>query len=418
MWVVLSHLPLFLSVSFAEGVVQDKDVLDVALLRTEEIEVPIPRATQKLYARTVTAKGEVLGGLVRREPPHVSGYDRIPVRANGAEVEKEEAEEYTSEEGSFANLDNQSIVPLAVQTHGQYLPSEPDVFKVADGIGLTSPNTAETNRELTRRIELQDSFALFLVLVVFGVTVASTCVIVYQGADDRSPIAFYSDPTSHLPRLTCPSCEEDAFLSAFNGQPQEVGLRVVGMRRDEAASHVSAWLHTFQRAIPIRNMASSVLFDIRLDLAPFISVSDLEEQEAAKLNRYLESSNPLEVLVLQKHVFWADWEDVATNIRQRLRSVGFAGDIDVRLEAREEMIIRRNDTWCNFVRNPVTKMLALLSVLGFTVWVPYVWWRSKKTKLQSKFKINVDPAGYWVLLADGLDSVTGFHSGTEHVGAR
>ena len=81
-----------------------------------------------MYARTVTAKGEVLGGLVRREPPHVSGYDRIPVRANGAEAEKEKAEAYTSEEDSYANLDNQSIVPLAVQTHGQYLPSEPDVF--------------------------------------------------------------------------------------------------------------------------------------------------------------------------------------------------------------------------------------------------------------------------------------------------
>jgi len=104
------------------------------------------------------------------------------------------------------------------------------------------------------------------------------------------------------------------------------------------------------------------------------------------------------------------WEDVATNIRQRLRTLGFHGDVDVRFDSHDEVKIYKNNKWPNFVRNRVTQALVVISIIGSFFWLPYVWIRMKTTRVESTFRISLDPARYWELISEGLNAADGFHS--------
>lgn len=154
----------------------------------------------------------------------------------------------------------------------------------------------------------------------------------------------------------------------------------------------------------------SIIFDFSLDLSSFISgqgslASDAEEQ---KLCQHLASDNPLQIAVLRKKVTWSNWGDVATNIRQKLRSGGFSGDLEIRFDSEEEMRIYRNHRFQNFVRAPVTHVLAVLSGVGPLFWYPYLYFRTSIVHIETQFKIEVDLSRYWDMIAVGLSPEHGF----------
>mmetsp|Transcript_46875 Transcript_46875/g.108386 ORF Transcript_46875/g.108386 Transcript_46875/m.108386 type:complete len:245 (-) Transcript_46875:147-881(-) len=239
-----------------------------------------------------------------------------------------------------------------------------------------------------------------MLLFAFWITVLVSCLSVYRFADDPSPVYFYSDPKNCRQRLICTSLDAESFLQVFNAQPQTARLRILGRR---SCTRSSRHLLLFQ---------DPVLFDVALDLTPFLAGEGRlrSEGDAAVLEKHLTACNPLEVLILGKHVEWASWEDVATNIRQHLRTLGFLGEVEVRLEAREELLVYRNHPWQNFVRSRLTHCLVLLSLVGGFVWVPYLWIRMKTVRVESRFEINLDLERYWELLAAGLHASEGFQS--------
>merc|ERR1712113_272666 len=185
-------------------------------------------------------------------------------------------------------------------------------------------------------------------------------------ADDPSPVLFYSDPKfSHTvqQRLICSSADVEAFLRTFNTQPQCARLRIIGrsspvvdlrglirgLRFRELAWHARqrfSSIITMRRPRRDARLPSwdAIMFDVSLDLTPFVTGDGrlASELDAARLEQHLCARNPLEVLLLRKQVEWPCWEDIATNVRQRLRALGFPGEVEVRLEAREEVLVYRN----------------------------------------------------------------------------
>lgn len=305
-------------------------------------------------------------------------------------------------------------------------PPENDVEKLGEGIGAMAYERAPTgsrsfNYEIRKRLQLQDVATIGLLLAVFALTVMLSCCSVYQVAEDPSPAAYYSQPKFyHQSRVICDSADVDAFLTAFNTQPQNVRLRIIGWNPEPGGfrrflrtlnAH-SARSRGLANLLPMRQRRRlPILFDVALDLAPFITGDGrLSDDNLAILQKYLNTKNRLETLLIQKRVDWPVWEDVATNIRQRLRTLGFPGDVEVRFEAHDEILIYQNHKWSNFVRNRVTQALVVISIVGSAFWLPYVWFRSKTTKVETRFRINVDPSRYWELVSEGLSAAEGFQS--------
>lgn len=304
-------------------------------------------------------------------------------------------------------------------------PPETQVEKLGEGIGAMAYERSPTgsrviNHDLRQRLQLQDYATIYLLLSVFALTVLLSCCSVYQVADDPSPAAYYSEPKNYQPRVICESKDVDAFLAAFNTQPQNVRLRIIG--RNPEPGGFRRFLRTLNAhttrprglaaLLPMRQRRRlSVLFDVALDLTPFITGDGrLSDENLLILQQYLNSKNRLETVLIQKKVDWVLWEDVATNIRQRLRTLGFPGEVEVRFEAQDEVLVYQNHKWSNFVRNRVTQALVVISIIGSAFWLPYVMVRSKTTKVETRFRINVDPSRYWELVSDGLSAAEGFQS--------
>mmetsp|Transcript_60068 Transcript_60068/g.143087 ORF Transcript_60068/g.143087 Transcript_60068/m.143087 type:complete len:538 (-) Transcript_60068:78-1691(-) len=303
-------------------------------------------------------------------------------------------------------------------------PQEPSLMKAVEGIGASafarSPVGSRTlDRELRTRLEVQDLSALLFLAAGLAMTVLVTCFSVYKSAEDESPALFYTDPSRGQVRLLCESVEVPDFLEAFNAAPRGASLRIIGwMDEPQGRSGcfcdcLCRWLRWLVYSCvgwPSRSLGHDTAeFDVVLDLAPFVAgEGDLKPEDANLLERLLHSGNPLLEIVLQKKVQWKMWEDVATNIRQRLRTLGFRGHIEILLETQDEVVIYRNHHWSNFVRNPVTHALAVLSVVGIFLWKPYVWMRTQRVKVPTYFSINIEPARYWELLVAGLDRRYGF----------
>jgi len=277
----------------------------------------------------------------------------------------------------------------------------------------------DMNHELRQRLATQDRATVVILIFVLSMAVFVSCLGVYQFADDPSLVAFYSDPKYNHQRLLCSSVDMDNFLEAFNSPPQNTVLRIRGRhsgppRRSWFSRDLQADGRRWGRWLLLPNrrplLDESIIFDSSLDLTTFLSGdSDFaSDEDVTKLEQHILTDNPLEILVLRKKVIWDNWIDVATNIRQKLRSEGFQGEIQLAFDRQEDMRIYRNNRWQNFVRMPITHILAVLSCLGVFAWIPYIYSRSKVVVVETHFHVEMDVERYWEMLAEGLSVQDGF----------
>lgn len=343
---------------------------------------------------------------------------------------------------SGVSLDGSALAAGDASHVWRHLPEEsPEeiMFHLGDGVGsMEFDRMADRSmdHEFRRRLEVQDAATLLLLTAAFALTITVSCLSIYHVADDHSPVLFYTDPkfsgqtVQH--RLVCSSTDTQTFLDVFNTQPQIARLRIVGKRKCESnADGLFGVLRLREISRQLRLWSCSVLmperspspdarlpswdgpsFDVSLDLAPFITSDGrlFSDTDRAALEKHLHAQNPLEVMLLSKHVEWPCWEDMATNVRQRLRALGFPGDVEVRLEATEEVLIFRNHPWQNFVRSRITQALVLLSLVGAVLWFPYLWMRMRTVRVESRFRISLDLTQYWEHLSDGLHPTEGFRA--------
>jgi len=311
--------------------------------------------------------------------------------------------------------------PLGAGTAARALMRLGDRVALPFGGGDSSMAPASVD-DYRQRLEAQDVAVVVLLLAAFALTLLVSFGVAHWAARDPSPVVFYSDTkyARAVPsRVVCTSADADAFLRAFNTQPQTARLRIIGRAGGEEevggffccgrlccwVQRWLRWLSDFASRQRARQMPlqppDDVAFDLSLDLTPFVAADGrlASDADAHLLHQHLSAQNPLEIIVLRKQVVWPNWEDVATNAKQTLRGLGFAGTVDVRLEGHEEIVVFRNNPWQNFVRSPASQALVLLSLVGAVVWIPYLWVRQRTVRVESHFSVNVDMKRYWDLLS-------------------
>ncbi|CAK9038985.1 unnamed protein product [Durusdinium trenchii] len=278
------------------------------------------------------------------------------------------------------------------------------------GAGTGKP---EMDRDIIRRMRYQDKLVLGLMVAAYFIALLFTASLAYRQATNNSPVRFYADP--RVEALMIDSSDLDDFIWTFIQPPKTVQLCVQGLMPLPAllahlAENVVEWQGGYYRHI----------FSFSLDLTPFLvhaepqdrsttsAESDsvaggISEDEIKLLRRFLqENTNELATVKLMKEVHWDCWEELATNIKQKIRQRGFEGLIHVCWTNTETLTVYQNNSWANFLHMSVTRVLLGLSVFGYLWYLPYMWWRQKGPQLHPQFRVNMDIAEYWQLIGDKI----------------
>lgn len=281
---------------------------------------------------------------------------------------------------------------------------------------LEVPEGSNYNQRQLQRINLQDQAVLLMLLIVYHVTLAIGLSLTYRMAMNASPVRYYAFGPDH--HFLCEGADAESFLEAFNQSPKSARLQVTGFVPSPEGLESVIW----------RGQGYLTVFSFSLDLSPWVvrypSTADatpggsprfdsngLREGDAGKLQAFLErdSGNALAQLELQKHVEWPGWEDIATNIKHRIRQQGFSGLVTVTRTDADSVRVLQNKSWANFMHDKTTRILALLSVTGAIFYFPYMWLRCRTTVVRSRFVVDMSIAEYWSLIADNL-SADGFEA--------
>ncbi|CAK9031171.1 unnamed protein product [Durusdinium trenchii] len=294
---------------------------------------------------------------------------------------------------------------------------QPMLMAVAGGIGASVGNTGSINfdRDLIRRMKMQDLVVMCLLLFVYFATLSFSACLAHRQAANRSRVKFYADPRMFI--NTADQDGEDAFLEAFNQQPKQVHLRVTGYL---------PVANNFPGSFFWRDGLYAVAFSFALDLTPWVARgtpenTDTDDEDSpevgvasedyAQLQKFLaNNTNDLSIVQVRKHIQWQCWDELAMNIKHQIRQSGFEGVLSIDRTETEEMCVYKNTQWANFMHGKALKVLLALSVVGWIFYVPYMWMRCTYLPIRCAHHINISIGDYWQHIAEGL-SANGFLAG-------
>jgi len=282
------------------------------------------------------------------------------------------------------------------------------LLNIGSGTGAAPGGTGDLvlDQELMRRMRLQDKVVMMLLLVAYLGCLAFSANLAYRQSLNNSPVTYYGDPRYYTQTIDTHDLED--FLEAFNTPPKEAQLQITGFEplpplHESFVDAAVDWLGSRYR----------ISFSFALDLSPWVvhdggqaaagagsgagvSVEDLE-----RLRDFLEhDTNDLAALQIHKEIHWPDWEELATNIKHQIRQRGFNGIIHVCCAEDEFMTVYKNKPWANFMHRRVTRVLCILSIVGWFIYQPYMWLRHRSLVVTSRHRVDVAIGSYWPLIAD------------------
>lgn len=292
---------------------------------------------------------------------------------------------------SPVNMDDSSKDESMSSTIGHIL----DGLSGGTGTVMEPTHNLELDREIRFRMRMQDIAVLALLLVIYMAILFFMYSLIYRMSNSDSSVKFYCDPSYH--RLTCQSADVDSFIAAFNKRPEtnKPQIRVAGFAESEnpaQQSGISAW----------RGKNYKTSFYYALDLDTWMdSEGIVDEKELRTIEEFIQTTNPLATISIRKEMVWKDFEEVATNLKAKIRACGFEGPLDVSMSPPDTCRVFQNTRWANFMYNETVKVMTLLSIVGGLVYLPYMWVRSRRERkvVTSKFNINISGKDYWELIS-------------------
>jgi len=280
------------------------------------------------------------------------------------------------------------------------------------GVRIGGLRHNELNRELLWRMRIQDKAVALIIVALYFVLLAFGVSSKYQESHNDSPVTYYADPRFHS--LVTEADDPESFLDAFNQAPKNVHLQVTGFLPVPGGRGSVQWREEHYR----------VAFTFSLDLAPWVTKAiDMPDpahsgdprlplqplhdgilpEDFALLGDFLASNkNELAMIDVQKDVEWLGCEELATNIKLKIRQMGFTGVIGVSLSEGETVSVFKNAPWANFMHSRTTKVLLVLSIFGCFLYFPYMWLRCRATKIRARYRVDIPISSYWPLIADKL----------------
>jgi len=301
-----------------------------------------------------------------------------------------------------------------------------DIGKVLMAIG-GGTGTGIRNDSLPSMLGEQESLAQYQNDVCAGLVVVAYFVVLGLGvsylrwqAEVRSSVTYFASGGVGAME----GHDAVGFLTAFNQAPRQVLLHVTGRSPPEDvvggqgpdagddgcrvafnfALDLSQWIVHEEWSIPECVAEGGEAAAVVRPLLGGIEAAELE-----RLQGFMESDrNDLAVIVLRKRVTWHGWEDVATNIRQRIKQCGFRGSLSVRYEGLETIRVKKSRAWARFMHHPSLLVLCMLSAVAWPVYSAYMYWRCTEFPVDANFRVNIQAEDYWSLISDQL-SASGFN---------
>jgi len=367
-----------------------------------------PRHKQRVYnhAARMTADGHMIRAKV---PPHEQDMQNdtmtsafikrvgtmLPSDAVVPEVEVTESE-FVAKVDNSSGMTNKDVL-----------------LALGGGTGATIGGTGilDLDIDLVRRMRYQDKAVMVLLLVMYFITLCFSASFAYKTAINNSPVTFYADPRFH--DMVVEGREQDAFLEVFAAPPKDVHLQVTGflpVTRGVVGSiewNGEYYCDVFSFSLDLSQWVVREASTDGTEEGPWVDniplVDGIAVADMDKLNYHVgEDSNDLALLELQKEVAWPGWEELATNIKHKIRQQGFNGIISINRTERDKVSIYKNTTWANFMHSRTTKVLCALSVLGWIIYLPYMWLRCSPTLVRARYRIDIPIEEYWRYIADKL----------------
>jgi len=276
------------------------------------------------------------------------------------------------------------------------------VFALAGGMGANARRTG-VDIDLARRKQFQDAGVMVLMVMMYFVTLMIAASLTFRDVANSSRILFYADPRYF--NLGIRSASIEAFLDEFNRVPEDLYIQIVGFFMGDLSEDQHL-----------------VAFSFSLDVSPWIvprtgpstritgnsshgTSSILSSEDRRILTEFLApNSNDLAILEVVKEVDWPDWEELAFNIKAYIRQHGFRGPLLVSRSDSETVPVHKNRHWANYMHSRTLKIICLLSIVGWFLYLPYMYSRSVKTTIRTLFRMNISPADYWPFFTDYFDT--------------
>mmetsp|Transcript_43444 Transcript_43444/g.86206 ORF Transcript_43444/g.86206 Transcript_43444/m.86206 type:complete len:421 (-) Transcript_43444:21-1283(-) len=292
------------------------------------------------------------------------------------------------------------------------------LMHLASGTGANPGHTGSVvlDEDLIRRMHFQDKALLLLVFVTYAGCLIFSASLAYRQAFNNSPIDYYADPRFYTPAQAIESCDAEGFLDTFNTPPQVVHLHVYGLLPVSPLEE-----HVLDSAFEWGGPRQRVAFSFALDLSPWVvrgldnpstrsanpsggnNAVGVSQQDVEHLQDFLDrNQNDLAYVCIHKNVVWPGWEELATNIKLKIRQRGFHGVVLVRRSDDEHMDIHMNRTWANFLHSRSLKILCAMSIVGWIVYQPYMWLKHRPLTIKSLFRVDLPISAYWPLIEDKL----------------
>lgn len=283
------------------------------------------------------------------------------------------------------------------------------------GVRVGGLRHTDLDRELVRRMRIQDKAVALTIVAMYFLILLFSASIKYHDAHNDSPVTYYADPRYHS--LVAEGDDAASFLDAFNQAPKSAHLQITGFLPVPEGQGSVQWRGDHYR----------VAFTFALDLSPWVvrepdGAADLRVPSADSrlptqpllqdgvpvddhnaLESFLATNtNDLAIVEVEKDVVWPDSEELATNIKHRIRQMGFQGVIGINLSEAERVTVFKNAPWANFMHSHTVKILVILSMCGWVVYFPYMWLRCSAIKVRSRYKVDLPITSYWPLIEHKL----------------
>lgn len=309
------------------------------------------------------------------------------------------------------------------------------LFAVAEGTGVVPGTERNSTGILRQTLDFRARCQTEAVLVMLALTYMAVIVFalhsLYLQLQNDSPVTYYADPRYHSAAMD--GDDLDDFLSTFNLLPQAAYLHVTGLEPIDGLGtvhdaqlqqtafdfslDVSSWI---VRVSQLEALGSACAFRTGRIQRPYEGgISPMDLQVIAEfLSR---NDNDLASLEIHLNVAWAGWEEIATNIRQRIRQCGFDGTVEIAFcEEKEVIIVHKNKLWANFMHSHNTKALAVMSIIGFIPYWIYMWMRCRSSAVTANLRVNIQPEEYWRLIGNKLGAagfyVSSYGAGSDMIG--
>lgn len=241
----------------------------------------------------------------------------------------------------------------------------------------------------------------------------------YRKATNGSAVKYYADP--RVDDAVIDSSDVHDFLETFNQPPQNVHLQIQGLsplRRmiPHIIDGVVEWKETYYRydfsysldltpwVVPVTNRGEHSQADTARENGESVSAG-LSDADVGTVGEFLQDNlNDLATFSIEKQVEWPGWEELATNIKHKVRQGGYTGAVFVTWNSSHTLTIYKNKPWANFLHLGLTRVIFGLSAIGYLWYLPYMWVRQRGPEVASKFRVDIPIADHWQLVSDKISS--------------